>query len=421
MKHALRVIALLFALPFATNAQFSSGSTGADGALDLLNACGPSNVCHVQIPESGVLNYTTINIPGTPTHRTLRFIRNSRNTPVILLAQGNVTIGGTVDVSADHYSGGLGYVPGPGGFYGGTGGLPGFGPGGGTQSSPHGKWIGPLSLVPIVGGSGGYGATGCNSGGGGGGAIVIASSTSITVTGLLIAYGSSGCGSAGGFGSGGAIRLVANNLTVLGSLSAQNVFSNNVLLYGVVRLEATSLTFTGSSSPAATLSPINPNIVSGAQTQLTIQSVGGFLVPSYAGSRFDTIDLLLPNQIPDPVNVVVSANNIPTGTQVQVGFVSGSPGGTSTSCNLSGSLANSSCTATVSNLNRTGVTYLLATAAFAPPAPLAGFNPKGADHVAQIKLESVLGAKQKYVFLRGDNSVIDTAKVPKEFLLYFGM
>ena len=144
-------------------------------------------------------------------------------------------------------------------------------------------------------------------------------------------------------------------------------------------------------------------------------------VPSYAGSRFDTVDLLLPNSIPDPVNVVVQAVNIPSGTQVQVGFVSGSPSGTSTACTLSSGPGPLSCTATISNLNRTGVTYLLATATFAPPALLAKDNPKGKDQIAQIRLETVLGKQPKYVFLRGDKSVIETAKVPKEFLQYFGM
>lgn len=201
---------------------------------------------------------------------------------------------------------------------------------------------------------------------------------------------------------------------------------NSLPYNGTIRLEALlgQLTFFGTAVPAPTLAPFNQNtppILITNFPQLTIQSVGGYAVPSYSGSRFDTVDLLLPNQIPDPVNVVVSANNIPVGTQVQVGFVSGSPSGTSTPCNLAGTLASSSCTATISSLNRTGVTYLLATAIFTPPAPLAAFNPKGADQIAKIRLESVLGKQPKYVFLRGDGSVIETKKVPKEFLQYFGM
>ncbi|HMU33867.1 MAG TPA: hypothetical protein PKC89_08380 [Pyrinomonadaceae bacterium] len=418
---------LLFtiALSVSASAQFNSGSTGADGALDTATMTCPSNVCEVQLPPSGVLNYTTVNVEF---NKILRFKQNSRNTAVLMLAQGDVTIAGTIDVSNGNY------VPcnspsgrcfdyrlgGPGGFSGGQGGSNGFGPGGGISGSGNGRvgtWVGPISLVPLVGGSGG-----ADGGDGGAGAILIASSTSIRVSGQVSARVNARCNV---MGSGGAIRLVSNSIIATGSFDASGgVWGSCIPVSsgsGVVRLEATNLTFSGTSSPAAILSPINPNIGTSALAQLTITSVGGYVVPSYAGTRFDTVDILLPNSIPDPVNVVVQGVNIPSGTQVQVGFVSGSPSGTSTACTLTGGPGPVSCTATVSNLNRTGVTYLLATAAFTPPTPLVGFNPNGADHIAKVKLESVLGAKQRYVFLRADNSVIETAKVPKEFLLYYGM
>jgi hypothetical protein len=41
-----------------------------------------------------VLNYTTINIPR---EITVKFLRNTSNTPVVLLVQGSVTIAGTID------------------------------------------------------------------------------------------------------------------------------------------------------------------------------------------------------------------------------------------------------------------------------------------------------------------------------------
>ncbi len=345
-----------------------------------------------------------------------------------MLAQGTVSISGIVDVGGVRGSYSFfdeGRKPGPGGFSGGDPDRPGFGPGGGqTRQSPHAKWIGPLSLNPITGGSGGYGWTGSQTTGngcGGGGAIVIASSASINVNGVIWADGGDTGGfgvSAGGSGSGGAIRLVANSIIVSGALSACGFAPNSC---GVIRLESTNLTFTGSSSPLAVQSTINPSVAPVSAPQLSITSVGGFAVPANAGSRFDLIDVLIPNQIPDPVNVGISAQNIPTGTQVQVGFVSGSPNGTSTPCNLAGTFANSSCTATISNLNRTGGTYLLATAAFDPPASVAAFNPKGKDQVVKVKLESVYGGTQKYVFLRADGSVIDTARLSKKFLQEFGM
>lgn len=418
-KHIQRIIfvgGLFVAFAVGANAQFNSGSTGADGALDLSTMTCPANVCEIQLPESGILNYTTVNVPAG---KTLKFKSNSRNTPVILLAQGNVTIGGTISIDA------FDRIPGPGGFYGGQSNFPGFGPGGGQvlSGSEGGRWVGPLSLVPIIGGSGGAGVRQFSSGpgGGGGGAIVIASSTSISQAGNLDARGYAQDYLLGR-GAGGAIRLVSNTLNVSGGLRACLTNGNAIGPWcGVVRLEATSLSFTGNSQPAATLSPINPDIVSSSQPQLTIQSIGGYAVPAYAGTRFDTIDVLLPNQIQDPVNVVVNAANIPTGTQVNIGFVSGSTTGATTPCNLAGTLSGSSCTATISNLNRTAVTYLLATAAFTPPGSLAQFNPKGPNHVAKIRLEAAMGVKPKYVFLDSSGKMIDTTKIRREFLQYFGI
>jgi len=190
---------------------------------------------------------------------------------------------------------------------------------------------------------------------------------------------------------------------------------------GVIRLEAPSgqLTFGGNATPAAILSPINPAIVPSAIPSLVIISVGGFPVPSYAGVRLDTVDLLLPNQLPDPINVVVRGNNIPLSTQVSVGFVSGSDQATSTPGTLSGTFENSCATATISGLTRTGVTYLLATATFDPPASAANFNPKGPDQVSKIRVEAAPGAKPKYVFLRSNGTAIETAKLSPQFLQQF--
>lgn len=423
MKRVFFVAALLCLLQLVAQAQFNSGSTGADGALDL-SGCQPhqiSGACEVQLPESGILNYTTVNIPNG---KRLQFIRNSRNTPVIILAQGNVNIAGAIEVNAGRYrlypNGWYFdfFTSGPGGFDAGDYGRSGFGPGGGLISGDsNGKWIGPLSLTPIIGGSGG-----ADKGGGGGGAVVIASSTSINVSGSVSASGVGANGFYSKSGSGGAIRLVSHSITVAGSGSLGASTNSGIpSLNGVIRVEATQINFQGSATPAATLSPINPTIVSSSQPQLTIISVGGYTVPTYAGSRFDTVDLLLPNQLPDPINVVVQAINIPSGTQIQVGFANGSGNATSSPCILTGGSSTLSCTATISNLNRTGVTYLLATATFTPSQSLAQFNLKGENQVARVRLESILGAKPKYVFLRSDNSVIDSSKLRKEFLQQFGM
>src|SRR6185295_15936560 len=94
MKRILTLTVSLLVLASLAGAQsFSSGSTGADGPLDL-----SSGDRKVQLPESGVLNYTTVNIPFG---KTLTFRRNSRNTPVTMLAQGGVSIAGLINVSND--------------------------------------------------------------------------------------------------------------------------------------------------------------------------------------------------------------------------------------------------------------------------------------------------------------------------------
>ncbi len=401
-------------LPVSVDAQtFSSGSTGADGALDLATISCPANICHIQLPESGILNFTTVNIPQG---KELRFKNNSRNTPVTLLAQGPITIAGAIDVSSAYIfgsgvCGGTFERLGPGGF---RAGLPvGFGPGGGTINQQHGRWLGPLSLVPIVGGSGGWNI------GDGGGAIVLASSSSIAVTGSISANGSmfSSCG--GPSGSGGAIRLVANSINISGHLGACG-FGNNC---GVIRIEAPDgqRNFTGTANPAAVLSTINPIVLSSAAPLLTIASIGGFSVPSYAGSRFDTVDLLLPNQLADPISIVVKASNIPIGTQVEVRPVKNSTNATFSPGTLAGTFQNCTATATITGLDRTAVTYLLATAAFDPPAVAQTFNPKGPNHVARIRIESSIGNEPKIVFLRRDLTEIDPRRLSKEFLQQFGL
>src|SRR5947207_5749504 len=73
----------------ATAQTFNSGSTGADGAFS------PTSTTTVALPATGVFNYTTVNIP---TGVTVRFTRNPSNTPVTILASGDVTIAGAIDV-----------------------------------------------------------------------------------------------------------------------------------------------------------------------------------------------------------------------------------------------------------------------------------------------------------------------------------
>src|SRR5258708_33809346 len=92
--------------------QFSSGSDGSYGPLN------PTISTNLDMPANGIFNLTTINIPNGVT---VRFNRNALNTPVYLLAQSNVVISGTIDVSGGFSSGSSPGRAGPGGFDGGVG------------------------------------------------------------------------------------------------------------------------------------------------------------------------------------------------------------------------------------------------------------------------------------------------------------
>lgn len=215
-KPALLAVALASAFAGAPALAFDSGSTGADGALN------PTVNTEIQVPASGILNYTTVNIPVGVT---VKFKKNALNTPVYLLATGNVTIAGTVDLrgaDATHSGAyadgnladdGIPGAGGPGGYDGGRGGRDdaaltpaivrggsGLGPGGGkggiegpdscsgqrylkhaglgashataggtgfftvsrcgSLSTDQPKAYGAAQLQPLVGGSGGGGGRG---------------------------------------------------------------------------------------------------------------------------------------------------------------------------------------------------------------------------------------------------------------------
>jgi hypothetical protein len=218
--HITAVISLLNASRVA--AQFSSGSDGSYGPLNVT-----SNLT-LDLPTNGVFHCTTITVANGAT---LRFNRNPLNTPVYLLATGDVNIAGTINVSGSNHSGSIPGKGGPGGFDGGFGAFQGFpagdgqGPGGGrgsdhpyaiggafafpSQSGYNTNVYGNTLLSPLIGGSGG-GAYSGSGGAGGGGAILIASSTRVTIpsSGTIRADGGSAAVAAGG-GSGGAIRVVA--------------------------------------------------------------------------------------------------------------------------------------------------------------------------------------------------------------------
>jgi len=389
----LRLSVLLIALSIALTVgsapalaqTFNSGSSGVDGALS------PTTNTTLTLPSSGVLNFTTINIPAGVT---VRFTRNATNSPITLLASGNVTIAGTIDISATSggsavattFLGSNAGLGGAGGFDGGNGangiasstGGTGLGPGGGgpgagggfltvggvvSPTGTPGPAYGNAELLPLIGGSGGGGGSatlGSTSagGGGGGGAILVASSATITLTGTINARGGNGGGgnNPGGGGSGGAIRLVATTITGSnGALDVRGGSGSSGIGVGsgagaAGRLRLESYTNTASINVNAiapsTALPSAVALVSGPT--LSITSIGGVAAPLAPAASFSSPDVTLPASIANPVTVTLAGANIPPGTPVVITVTGQTGGATSVSATLAGSPASTTASATIS-------------------------------------------------------------------------
>ncbi|MEW6246474.1 MAG: hypothetical protein AB1555_07175 [Nitrospirota bacterium] len=388
---------------------YSSGSTGTLGAFN------PTTNTTVTLPPDGVLNYTTVNIPAGVT---VTFQRNAANTPVILLATGDVTIAGTISVNGSNGANPASTpaLGGPGGF---TGGLPGStptagsGPGGGAASgnADYGAPASFVSLLPLFGGSGGGGglvnAISSAGGGGGGGAIVIASSTRITIagTGSVTANGGSGGFGVGGTafnaggGSGGAIRLVAPMVTGTGTLSANGGFGSGTGAAagtGRIRIESFTVGFTGpalpldvipstsfSTAPGPVTPAGNPGLIN--LPTLRITQVGGLTTPATPTGSYSTADVVLPGGTANPVQVTLAVTNTPFPSSFTVKVVprSGSPSTVTASAVPGGTFASATYTANVT-LPTGQVSLLNAFGTFTLPQ-LAGLFPpidgEPVDHV----------------------------------------
>jgi len=256
------IAAFWLALAFSPGATaFDSGSTGADGPFN------PTVDTVVPLPDDGVFNYESINIPAGVT---VRFERNTTNTPIRLLVAGDAQIDGVIDISGQESPAtgpagdgvladdGLAGIGGPGGFDGGRGGEPGdsafegaqgLGPGGGfpalwqvnsggnlagcagggagfgaagrngrlsenpffcsstTQEAPGGEAYGNDRLLPLIGGSGGGGGAGggafAGSGGGGGGGALLIAATGTLTVNGEILANGADSGEFGGAAPGG--------------------------------------------------------------------------------------------------------------------------------------------------------------------------------------------------------------------------
>ncbi|MEO5957368.1 MAG: hypothetical protein ABIR36_17000 [Nitrospiraceae bacterium] len=394
---------------------FNSGSTGSLGAL------APAGNTTIALPPDGVLNYTTVNIPSGVT---VTFTPNAANTPVTMLATGDVTIAGTVHVNGVS---GFGLVcsasaptinpggrGGPGGFAGGQSGMKGlsnnpgsagYGPGGGNpgvntgtvQGGTYGAPASFVSLIPLFGGSGGGGTNGSNgdssicfpvtpfvgaSGSGGGGAILMASTTKITVTGLIAANGgafNNQCPAVSAYGSGGAIRLVAPEISVPGAIQALGIATGvcpSGSGPGRIRIETLvpgpMISINPTPSIVSTLGPVTatsvPTLIN--LPTLTISSVGGVATPPTPAGSYATADVILPAATTNPVPVTLTVTNTPVPTSFTVKMIPQFAGPVSTTVSSSGSFTTSNATANVTFPNGR-ISALQAFAGFTLTASLA--------------------------------------------------
>jgi hypothetical protein len=216
------------------------------------------------------------------------FINHPSRAPVVWLVKGNVTINGVVNLRGAPGPGApsqFGTEPGPGGFRGVAAGPAGVGHGFGPYFGPqglHASVYGNPQIIPLMGGSGGTGASGYY-GGGGGGAILIASEGRITLaqSGSILTEGGLSNGSLSA--SGGAIRLVANELVGTGILSASNE--------GRIRLEANNSREQRFVKSADTQAFLPGNIArlwpQADAAKVRIVSVNGLSTPADPRSRID--------------------------------------------------------------------------------------------------------------------------------------
>ena len=416
---------------------FESGSTGADGAFN------PGSSTTLALPPSGIFNYTDVDIPQGVT---VRFTRNADNTPVRILASGDVTINGAIRVDGNSGAAeggdGAGGLGGPGGFDGGRGGLfstsdtsarvggAGFGPGAGrggvvccsgaggsfgttgqngTGSATSGPAYGNTRLLPLIGGSGGGGAAGkdptkiAQGGGGGGGALLIAASGTVTVNGTISARGRGGLTVSGvqsGSGSGGAIRIVATTLQGEGTITAEEWLSGADGGHGRIRLEAENMLRTSNTVPFASISTPGVVLLANAPS-IRIASVGGIAAPpSPTGHR----DVVLPNLTTNPVAVTFETANVPVGTIISLSAVPerGTPV-TVNSDGVTGTQASGTDSASIDLPNGNSVLTAQTTFTVTAASGDALRHYAGGERVEQVQLAFVagVGTQATYISVTG--------------------
>ncbi|MFO1459103.1 MAG: hypothetical protein U1G08_06805 [Verrucomicrobiota bacterium] len=327
---ALGILAMITAAANAAAVDFDADPTG-NGSYGEINV---TTDTQLEMPADGIFHCTKITVGP---NATLSFVKNPLNTPVVLLAKGDVTIEGTIDVAGGPNGGAVAGVGGPGGFDGGNGG---FGPGapgnrGGDGQGPgrgiaanganlgvyaaaaggNPRTYGNVLINPLIGGSGSAGSGGNpgHGGGGGGGAILVASSTRIVLNGAINARG--GYSPIGG-GSGGAVRIVAPTGGGGGRIFADGVAGGGS---GRIRVDCSdpnafrNLTYLGSLTRGTRMYSLPPT-----PPKLSVVSVAGQSIPVNATEavRFELPAGTSPNQ-----SVVLRGTGFGANTAVQVAVI----------------------------------------------------------------------------------------------------
>jgi hypothetical protein len=159
---------------------------------------------------------------------------------------------------------------------------------------------------------------------------------------------------------------------------------------GRVRVETALNTFAGTISGASGGSFLSfpTAAVPSNQPLLRITSIGGQAAPASPAASLITPDITFPSAIDAPVTLAVAANNVPLGTTVNIRVVpaTGQPT-TATSSGLSGTVASSTASATVTLPPGAGV--VTASASFS----VAGGGSGGGGGAAAFNMPTLIDGK----------------------------
>jgi len=381
MKKHTKLVAILATLITAmapsSFAQIIVPSDGSDGALNIIsntvidlsqavagswsanNSANAGSGIYDPTVWAVVFKYSSVTIAS---NATVTFNNHPSTAPVVWLVSGNATINGTVSVNGQDIAPiPLLAVPGPGGYRGGSGYIgggagngAGFGPGAVNASNyyvygegNYGQSIGfngfvgspPYgnpSLIPLLGGSGGYGINDSWGGAAGGGAMLIACANTLTLGGTVQANGGNYTENWVGWdvaGSGGGIRLVANQLAGSGMVTCYGG-SGNWLTggFGRIRIERVTDNSNFQIVPDPSLLPLTngatPIIwMPSTGPAVAIETIGGLPAPADPRASFGALgpDVTLP--LVTNTTVTVLTTNVEAQSVVTVRVTPRSSGG----------------------------------------------------------------------------------------------